>query len=93
VGSRVDFRMTNWPKNDDAFVGVNTTRLTENLSEFLRDVFMVGHEFANIHHFNSMLVFREHSEYAMPFAVSDVTCFVDATLSVHSVNPYITGVS
>jgi hypothetical protein len=83
--------MTNWPQNDDAFVGLNTTRLTENLNEFLRDTFMVGHEFANVHHFNSMLVFREQSEYAVPFAVSDVTCFVDATLSVQRVNPYIIG--
>jgi hypothetical protein len=83
--------MSNWPQNDDAFVGVNTTRLTENLTDFLRDIFMVGHEFSNIHHFNSMMVFREPSEYAMAFAVSDVTCFVDATMSVQKVNPYIIG--
>jgi hypothetical protein len=83
--------MNGWPQGDDAFVGVNTPRLTENLNDFLRDIFMVGHEFSNIHHFNSMLVFREPSEYAMAFAVSDVTCFVDAVLSVHKVNPYITG--
>jgi hypothetical protein len=83
--------MTSRPQGDDAFVGINTTRLIENLPEFLRDTFMVGNEFTNIHHLGSQIVFREQSEYAVPYAVSDVTCFIDAVLSTHGTNPYITG--